>query len=161
MNQTGFPVQFPAAPQMPQARMAQPAWAPARRAQQPMMAVRMSRPVSSTMGGHQVGQSAAQLWARGSDITFSILTGVAAVVSGVALIMNFGKGQVGTPTRTIPGAPGQPMQVVPGQAAQQGKQLWYFVGGAISLIGLANIWSSINRAAALQPQAAASASTGQ
>lgn len=155
MNATGFPVQFPMTPSLPQARMAQ-AWTPARR-QQPM-AVRMSRPVSSTLGAHKLGQSTAQLWARGSDISFSILTGVAAIVSGLALVINFGKGEAGLPARPQPSAiPGQPMTMVPGRQSSQSKPVWYVVGGVIAFLGAANIWSSINRASSLQIQTAQTA----
>jgi hypothetical protein len=102
------------------------------------------------MGSHKVGQTAAELWARGSDITFSILTGVAAVVSGLSLAMSFGKAQPGVPGRMVPAAPGQAPQVIPGTPQQPSRPIWYVVGGVISAIGVANIWSSINRASALQ-----------
>jgi len=141
---------------MPQVRLAQP-WAPARR-QQPL-AVRATRPVVPTLGGSRVGQTTAQLWARGSDISFSILTGVAAIVSGIALVVNFGKGDPAIPPRIVPGMP-----PVPGRSATSGKPMWYVIGGLISVLGAANIWSSINRASAIQaasaPPAAAPPSGG-
>ena len=97
-----------------------------------------------------MGQTEAALWARGSDIAFSILTGLAAIVSGLGLIIEFGKGEPVRRGAVAPVIPGQP----PRPAAVSGKPaqpVWYVVGGAVALLGVANIWSSINRAAALQP----------
>ncbi len=163
MRQTGFPVQFPTPAQaMPAVRMAQPAiqgWSPARRAQ-PMVAQRLSRSVGPVMSG-KMGQTEAMLWARGSDIAFSILTGLAAIVSGLGLVIEFGKGEPGRRgvAPAVPGRPGvvpRPTGVVGAKAAQP---VWYVIGGAVALMGVANIWSSINRAAALQIPGQTTAST--
>ncbi len=150
MKQTGFPVQMPTtAGAMPEVRLAQPGnqrWTPARRAQ-PMVAQRMSRPVGSTMSG-KMGQTEAAIWARGSDITFSILTGLAAVVSGVAIILELGKATPGTRT-TIAPRPGMPARTVV-SGGEKAKVGWYVTGGAVALIGIINIFASITRAASLQ-----------
>jgi hypothetical protein len=101
-----------------------------------------------------LGQGEAALVARGSDIAFSILAGVAAVVSGIAIIVNFGKGEIAEPQRFERGRP-----VGTGRAGAGAKPTWYVVGGIVSLLGVANIWSSINRASSIQPQAVAPAPT--
>lgn len=148
----GFPVQFPTASAMPQVRLAQPGWTPAPR-QQPTTRL-LPRPTSSAHMA-PLGQGEAQLVARGADITFSILAGVAAIVSGVAVMVQFGKGEAGTGTMVREG------RMTPGRAAKGAKPAWYVVGGIVSLLGLANIWSSINRASAIQPQAFSPAPTNQ
>ncbi len=142
MNGTGFPVQFPQAPVMPQVRLSQGngGWAPAQR-QHPARRLRPAGPTNMA----PLGQGEAELVARGSDIAFSILAGVAAIVSGVAVMVTFGKGDTGA-------APRDPRaQFAPRAGARGSKPVWYVVGGIVSLLGAANIWSSINRAAALHP----------
>ena len=141
-----------------QTRMVQgntPGWTPARRIQ-PMMGQNMTRPVRSAMSGVRVGQGEAQLWARGSDIAFSILTGLAAIVSGIGVIINFGKGEASRRgmVSPMPGAPPRPAMV-----GRPSRPVWYVIGGAVALLGVANIWSSINRAAALQPMTVPIATT--
>ncbi len=157
MRQIGFPVQFPTTVgEMPAVKMAQlnRGWAPARR-ESPMMARRMTRPVGSNMSG-RIWQTEAILWARGSDIAFSILTGLAAIVSGLGLVMEFGKGEKAT-RAAAPERPGMiPRPGIPGKPAQP---VWYVLGGAVALLGVANIWSSINRASALQIPAQANSTT--
>jgi len=101
-----------------------------------------------------LGQGEAQLVARGSDIAFSILAGVAAIVSGIAVMVQFGKGETATYT-TREG------RMAPGRPGKGAKPAWYVVGGIVSLLGLANIWSSINRASAIQPQAFSPAPANQ
>ncbi len=157
MRQTGFPVQFPTtAGEMPAVKMAQlnRGWAPARR-EAPMMARRMTRPVGSNMSG-RIGQTEAMLWARGSDIAFSILTGLAAIVSGLGLIMELGKGERAI-RAVAPERPG--MAPTPGTPARPSDPKWYWIGGAVAVMGVANIWSSINRAAALQIPTQANSTT--
>ncbi len=150
MRQTGFPVQFPTqAGSMPPVRLAQPTsqgWTPARRAQ-PMMAQRLSRPVGPVMSG-KMGQTEAAIWARGSDITFSILTGLAAVVSGVAIILELGKATIGYRV-TKSARPGVPSRTVVSRG-ENAKVGWYVTGCVVALIGIVNILSSITRAASLQ-----------
>lgn len=171
MMPTGFPVHFPTAPSvLPPVRMAQPGqseqqspgWSPARRAQ-PMMAQQLNRPVRSSLAGPQVGQTTAELVARGSDITFSILTGLAAAVSGVGLIFAFGKGEEAARRPALtPARPGERPVVAPPTSGKTSKPHWYWIGGAVALLGVANIWASINRAAALQvpaPQTTTTASS--
>lgn len=163
MMATGIPVQPPTAPpSLPEVRLAQPGqtavpqghgtgWTPARRAA-PMMAQRVAQPARSTLSGKRVGQGEAQLWARGSDITFSILTGLAAVVSGLGLIIEFGKGEPARRGATVAPTPtGVPRPVPVAVTGRPARPIWYVIGGAVSLLGIANIWASINRAAALQP----------
>ncbi len=153
MNQIGFPVQFPTAVgEMPAVKLAQQnrSWAPARR-ENPMMARRMTRPVGSNMSG-KLGQTEAMLWARGSDIAFSILTGLAAIVSGLGLVVEFGKGEPGRRGAAPVGPirPGMVPRAPTGIAGKPAQPVWYVIGGVVALLGVANIWSSINRAAALQ-----------
>ncbi len=160
----GIPVQGPTTPPaLPQVTLVQPGqaqtgqtrmqghnpgWTPARRIQ-PMMAQRITRPVYATMSGKRVGQTEAALWARGSDIAFSILTGLAAIISGIGLIIEFGKGEPARRGVVMPTQPGQlPRPMVAGKPA---RPVWYAIGGAVALLGVANIWASINRAAVLQP----------
>ena len=159
MRAIGFPVQFPTTPgTLPAVQMAQPAsqgWSPARRAK-PMMAQRMTRPVGSTMAGRRMGQSEAELWARGSDITFSILTGLAAIVSGLGLVIEFGKGESGRASSATPAERAEAIRTgraprVPGGGRTSSKPVWFLLGGGVALLGIANIWSSINRASAIQP----------
>ncbi len=161
MRQTGFPVQFPTpAREMPAVRMAQPAnqgWVPARRAQ-PMVAQHMSRSVGPTMSG-EMGQTEAMLWARGSDIAFSILTGLAAIVSGLGLVVEFGKGEPGRRAAALPIRPGVTPRPAVSVAGKPAQPVWYVIGGVVALLGVANIWSSINRAAALNIPSQPSAST--
>ena len=157
MNQIGFPVQFPTAVgEMPAVKLAQQnrSWAPARR-ENPMMARRMTRPVGSNMSG-KLGQTEAMLWARGSDITFSILTGLAAIVSGLTLIMELGKGEKARRAAVPERAGMAPRPGIPGRPSEP---TWYWIGGVVTVMGIANIWSSISRAAALQAPVQANSTT--
>ncbi len=164
MRQTGFPVQMPTqVGSMPPVRLAQPAsqgWSPARRTQ-PMMAQRTTRPSGPVTSG-KMGQTEAAIWARGSDITFSILTGLAAMVGGIGIILERGRAvaSVSTPAPPrAPGAPPRPPVVRPGKKASTG---WYVAGVGIALLGAINIFASISRAASLQipMEANSSARTG-
>ena len=147
----GYPVTFPQVPVMPQARMAQqPSWSPAARAK-PAVARSMQRPVASSLSGRRMSQGDAELVARGSDIVFSFLTSLAAMVSGVAIAVTFGKGEGAAPRTGPPGMP-RPTSA----RATQAKPIWYMIGGFVTLLGAANIWSSVNRAVALNPQTTAS-----
>lgn len=148
MTPLSYPVTFPAEPSvMPQARMAQqPSWTPAPRAK-PAVARSMQRPVASSLAGRKMGQGDAELVARGSDIVFSFLTSLAAMVSGVAIAVTFGKGESGAARPAGPPGMPRPASSRPAQA----RPIWYFIGGFVTLMGAANIWSSVNRAVALQP----------
>lgn len=88
----------------------------------------------------RIGQAPeAAALARGADITFSVLTSGAAVVSGITLMT-----LVGMSARD--GGEGY-LRAVGGR---QGKTAWAWIGGIIAILGAANAFVSLSRAAATQ-----------
>jgi hypothetical protein len=125
MNATLFPTRFQQQP----VRLASPmGWVPARRA------------LPSEIGSRQLGQQNPDISAiaKGADITLSVLTGGAAMVSGIALMT-----LVGAPSKTDADAKREGYYVPGGKPA---SRTWNWVGGIIAVVGLINIFSSLSRA---------------